>query len=132
MKSINFSVPGLFDKILNKTKTLTIRALYIPNFVEGERVLLKEIVKENGKKVVKRTVITKITYMRFIRLKEITDALAVPEGFRNAEESKEWIRKTYNTKSDERWLVVICWRDLEGPFKPIEAYMGINQPVNIH
>ena len=125
MKSINFTVPGLFDKILNGSKKLTIRGLFIPAFVENERILLKDVVLKNGKRVAKRSIITKVTYIRFIRLKEVTDALAEREGFKTAEESKEWLRKKYG-KSDERWLVCICWRDLER--ESLREYNRTNEP----
>ena len=125
MKSINFTVPDLFDKILNGSKKLTIRGLFIPAFVENERILLKDVVLKNGKRVAKRSIITKVTYIRFIRLKEVTDALAEREGFNTAEESKEWLRKKYG-KSDERWLVCICWRDLER--ESLREYNRTNEP----
>jgi len=77
--------------------------------------------------VVKRSVPAKITYIRFIRLSEVTDALAEREGFTTAEESKAWLRETYSIRSDKRWLVCICWNELDKP--ALVEYTGIVKAV---
>jgi hypothetical protein len=102
-------VVGLFDKILDGSKTLTIRARYTPEFVEGDPVILKERLGKWSDKSFGRQAITNIKEIKPIQVKDITDEIAIQEGFKNAGESKAWLSKTYNFKSDLRWVFIIRW-----------------------
>jgi hypothetical protein len=108
MKSISFNVPGMFDKVLSGEKTLTIRALYLPRFVDGDTVKLNERIGEWKKKQVGRTATARIRIVYPEIVGDITDGVARKEGFESAKESKEFLKKQYKLK-DENWVFVIEW-----------------------
>lgn len=115
MKGLNFTVPGLFDKVLDGTKDITIRGSFIPKYLRNEIILLKEkIVTEDkdGKKTseIKRTVKARVAFVKPIQLKSITDKIAIREGFENAAESKKWLMQTYHLKDERHWLFATAWK----------------------
>jgi uncharacterized protein YqfB (UPF0267 family) len=114
MKSIKFNYPGIYDKIKSGQKTLTIRALYIPTYKIGDTIKLIELLGEwqKGKFKAKkqgRWDEVKVIQLYPIQLKHINTELANREGFKTAKESKEFLVKTYNIQSRERWLFVTGW-----------------------
>jgi hypothetical protein len=122
MKSISFNVPGIFDKIIDGSKTCTIRGLYIPQFTEGEIIILKERLGEWSEKKFGRTLLVKVGCVKPIRLKNITDAIALKEGFSSATESIAWLIKQYQINDENRWLFVIMWRKPKNPQKTLEEF----------
>jgi len=114
MKSLNFTVRGLFDKILTGEKTLTIRGLYVPTYKPGEIIELRDIRRNGKKKRILRRAQARVTQVDPIKLKDINDAIAEKEGFKNAEMSKEWLSEIYKCDDNpDRWFFVIQWRDVE-------------------
>lgn len=122
MRSIMFAVKGNFDKILNGSKTLTIRAIYIPTYVRGDTILLKEVEKVKDKRITLRHCKTKVSHVKPIMLKDITDDIAKREGFNNANESKFWLVQQYNIKSKFRWLFATCWGRIWDIQQTLEAF----------
>ena len=98
--------------ILAGKKRHTTRGLFLPTYVEGESILLRECDKEGKDRKVLRTVVMKVSFIKFLRLSEINDAVAEGEGFADAETLKEQLRNVYAIRSDDRWLVSTCWTDV--------------------
>lgn len=129
MKTINFSVEGSFDKILDRTKILTIRGLYVPDYVEEDIVILREIIRDShGNRQPARSTEARITCVEPILLCDITDKIAREEGFNNAKESVAWLRKTYRLKDEKRaearWFFLISWRRVNGVQETLKQYTG--------
>jgi len=113
MKSLNFTVPGSFDMILDGRKTLTIRGLYIPTYRTGERIRLLDIKRKDGEKIILREAFATVADVFPVQLKDITDDVARKEGFNDAKESKQWLRETYNLKDNKnQWLFVTVFKDV--------------------
>jgi len=114
MKSLNFTYGNLFDKILSGEKTLTIRGLYVPTYKKNEVIELRDIRRDGKKKKILRRARARVTQVDPIKIKDINDAIAEKEGFKNAEMSKEWLSETYRCNDNpDRWFFVIQWRDVE-------------------
>lgn len=109
MKSIKFNVPGIMDKIFSGEKTLTLRSLYIPRLVEGDDVNLIEIIGKWKDKKKARTCLSTINSVFPIRVMDITDEVAIKEGFKNRKESIDFLKETYKGLRDENWIFGIEW-----------------------
>jgi hypothetical protein len=140
MKGLNFTVPGNFDKILDGTKDLTIRGSFIPKYLRGEHIMLKDKVKEvdeagnvvkdkkgKDKTVIKRTAEARVVFVKPIQIKNITDAIAKREGFENADESKKWLMNQYSLKSEDHWMFATAWKLLAPP-KPQPTIESLIKP----
>jgi len=113
MKSLSFTVPGMFDVIIDGRKTITIRGLNIPRFVHDEKIFLKERLGNWRDKHFGRVATAIVNLVKPIQLKDITDEIARKEGFNNAVESREWLSKQYGLKDERQWLFAIGWRDVQ-------------------
>jgi len=110
MKSLNFTVPGLWDKIISGEKRCTIRGLYIPTYAVGEDILLRDVERHDGRKTINAEVVARVTNLSPIHVQDIDDTIARAEGFSDAAESRAWISATYNCKNNPgRWVFITWW-----------------------
>lgn len=106
MKSISFAMPGMFDKILAKAKTVTGRCIAVPRYIEGEIVKLKEKI---GKE---RNVDVRVVKVTPIKVKDIPDDIARKEGFDTKEDSIDFFKGYYKLK-DENYVFFTEWKMIE-------------------
>jgi len=107
MKSLNFTI--LESELRNKTKTQTIRTLFIPNFY------VRDIVWIKFKK--KRLYQVRITLIEAKRLKDITLLEARKDGFETIKECQKAVMELNGIRSLEHWSFIIQWKPLD--FYPI-------------
>jgi hypothetical protein len=112
MKSLTFNVPGIFDKILSGEKTLTLRCIYIPRYLEGEEILLKERLGDWKDKRFGRMLRVEVIKVFPLKLIDITSDIAKKEGFNNVKESLNFLM-SQGLKSLENWCFAIEWRLLK-------------------
>lgn len=114
MKSINFTVDEIIPQILDGRKDQTIRMLFIPDYITGEKVKIiwrKKINKNVNHD--KPLFVALITDIFPIQMKSITIEIAKRDGFSTVEECKQKLAEL-NSKDtrrfDQMWGFVIRFK----------------------
>jgi len=108
MKSIPFAMPGMFDMILAKIKTITGRCIAVPRYTEKEIIRLRENIDGHDGRVV----LAKVINVTPVRVKDITNGIAIKEGFDKKEDSINFFKGYYKLK-DENYVFFTEWELIE-------------------
>lgn len=96
MKSIKFALEGSFDKIRAKTKTATGRCIAVPRYVEDEVIKLMD----SRDDIDGTFLLATVELVTPVRVKDITDEMAIKEGFQKKEDSINFFKGYYGLKDD--------------------------------
>jgi hypothetical protein len=114
MKSINFTVEEIIPFLIDGRKDQTIRMLFIPDYITGDKVKIvwrKKIDKNTNRD--KILFIASITDIFPIQMKDITIEIAKRDGFKSIDDCKQKLadlNSKDSKKIDQMWGFVIRFK----------------------